>query len=47
MCAPFSTLLGYKYRLKVTPGTYKKGKAAKQAMNLFTLQKGIPEVYYY
>ena len=30
MCAPYSALQGYKYRLKLTPGTQRKGKAGKQ-----------------
>ena len=30
VCAPYSALQGYKYRLKLTPGTQRKGKAARQ-----------------
>ena len=30
MCAPYSALQGYKYRLKLTPGTQRKGKAGRQ-----------------
>ncbi|PKA52704.1 hypothetical protein AXF42_Ash001685 [Apostasia shenzhenica] len=41
VCGPYSALLTYKYRVKITPGTAKKGKAAKSAMNLFS---HMPEV---
>lgn len=33
--APYNALQTYKYRVKITPGSAKKGKAAKMAMNLF------------
>ena len=32
VCAPYSALMGYKYRLKLTPGAQKRGKASKQAI---------------
>lgn len=35
VCAPYSALSNYKYKVKLTPGTQKKGKACKQAMHLF------------
>ncbi|XAR49725.1 hypothetical protein NMG60_11033007 [Bertholletia excelsa] len=35
VCGPYNALQSYKYRVKITPGTAKKGKAAKMAMNLF------------
>ncbi|CAI9771813.1 unnamed protein product [Fraxinus pennsylvanica] len=35
VCGPYSALQLYKYRVKIIPGTVKKGKAAKTAMNLF------------
>ena len=35
VCAPYDALNGYKYRIKVTPGPLKKGKASKQALELF------------
>ncbi|XP_020701212.1 nuclear export mediator factor NEMF isoform X2 [Dendrobium catenatum] len=35
VCAPYTALQSYKYRVKITPGSAKKGKAAKGAMNLF------------
>ncbi|KAL6970195.1 hypothetical protein U1Q18_029898 [Sarracenia purpurea var. burkii] len=35
-CGPYSALQSYKYRVKIVPGTAKKGKAAKMAMNLFS-----------
>ncbi|ONK78774.1 uncharacterized protein A4U43_C02F22270 [Asparagus officinalis] len=36
VCGPYNALQAYKYRVKITPGTAKKGKAAKTAMNLFS-----------
>ncbi|GFZ09109.1 zinc knuckle (CCHC-type) family protein [Actinidia rufa] len=36
VCGPYSALQSYKYRVKIVPGTAKKGKAAKMAMNLFS-----------
>mmetsp|Transcript_12913 Transcript_12913/g.36330 ORF Transcript_12913/g.36330 Transcript_12913/m.36330 type:complete len:496 (-) Transcript_12913:42-1529(-) len=35
VCAPYSALNGYKFRVKLTPGREKKGKAAKTAMAMF------------
>ena len=35
VCAPYSTLKNYKYKVKLTPGTLKKGKAAKLAISSF------------
>ncbi|KAL4171213.1 hypothetical protein KRP22_009311 [Phytophthora ramorum] len=35
MCAPYASLTKYKYKVKLTPGSQKKGKAAKQAMEHF------------
>ncbi|KAJ0036069.1 hypothetical protein Pint_24282 [Pistacia integerrima] len=36
VCGPYSAVQSYKYRVKIIPGSAKKGKAAKTAMNLFT-----------
>lgn len=36
VCGPYSAVQSYKYRVKITPGSAKKGKAAKTAMNLFS-----------
>lgn len=36
VCGPYNALQTYKYRVKITPGTAKKGKAAKTALNLFS-----------
>ncbi|XP_018856628.2 nuclear export mediator factor NEMF isoform X2 [Juglans regia] len=36
VCGPYNALQSYKYRVKIIPGTAKKGKAAKTAMNLFS-----------
>lgn len=41
MCAPYAALNGYKYRVKLTPGRQKKGKAAKQAVEMMC---SLPEV---
>ncbi|XP_059644113.1 uncharacterized protein LOC132285867 [Cornus florida] len=35
VCGPYSAVQSYKYRVKIIPGTAKRGKAAKMAMNLF------------
>lgn len=34
VCGPYSALANYKYKLKLTPGTLKKGKAVKQAVDV-------------
>eukprot|EP01035_Chromulina_nebulosa_P016824 gene16824-22308_t len=39
MCAPYSALQNFKYKIKLTPGTLKRGKAAKQAIEVFTRGK--------
>ncbi|KAK4433847.1 Nuclear export mediator factor NEMF [Sesamum alatum] len=36
VCGPYNALQSYKYRVKIIPGTLKKGKAAKTAMSLFS-----------
>ncbi|XP_051129240.1 uncharacterized protein LOC127250124 [Andrographis paniculata] len=36
VCGPYSAVQSYKYRVKIIPGSLKKGKAAKTAMNLFS-----------
>jgi len=35
VCGPYSTLSHYKYKIKLVPGTLKRGKAAKQCLELF------------
>uniref|UniRef100_A0A8C6XES7 Ribosome quality control complex subunit NEMF n=1 Tax=Naja naja TaxID=35670 RepID=A0A8C6XES7_NAJNA len=35
VCAPYTAMAGYKYKVKLTPGTQKKGKAAKTALHNF------------
>ncbi|KOB65691.1 Serologically defined colon cancer antigen 1, partial [Operophtera brumata] len=37
--APYSALLNYKYKVKLTPGTSKRGKAAKTAVQVFLRDK--------
>jgi len=36
VCAPYSVLAPYTYKLKLTPGNNKRGKAAKQAVGLLS-----------
>ena len=36
VCAPYSVLAHFAYKLKLTPGNQKKGKAAKQAVGLLS-----------
>jgi len=35
VCAPYATLMQYKYRVKLTPGNQKRGKASKQCLEMF------------
>jgi NFACT protein RNA binding domain/NFACT protein C-terminal domain len=35
VCAPYQTLSQYTYRIKLTPGNQKRGKAAKQCVDMF------------
>ncbi|XP_038612268.1 nuclear export mediator factor NEMF [Tachyglossus aculeatus] len=39
ICAPYTIMTNYKYKVKLTPGTQKKGKAAKVALNNFMHSK--------
>ena len=39
MCGPYSSMQNFKYRVKLTPGTMKKGKAVKQAVDTFARAK--------
>ncbi|CAH1790707.1 unnamed protein product [Owenia fusiformis] len=39
VCAPYSAMTNYKYKVKLTPGTQKRGKAAKTALNIFQHEK--------
>jgi len=39
VCAPYASVAKYKYRCKLTPGVGKKGKAGKQALELFCRMK--------
>ncbi|ORY93012.1 fibronectin-binding protein A N-terminus-domain-containing protein [Syncephalastrum racemosum] len=54
VCAPYNVVQKYKYRVKLTPGSLKRGKALKQAQSVFInaqdatarekeLIKGVPE----
>ncbi|XP_064621193.1 ribosome quality control complex subunit NEMF-like [Lineus longissimus] len=35
VCAPYNAMTNYKYKVKLTPGTTKRGKAAKTALNMY------------
>jgi hypothetical protein len=35
VCAPYQTLSKYKYKIKLTPGNIKRGKASKQCIEIF------------
>uniref|UniRef100_A0A4W3JBI0 Ribosome quality control complex subunit NEMF n=1 Tax=Callorhinchus milii TaxID=7868 RepID=A0A4W3JBI0_CALMI len=39
LCAPYTAMTNYKYKVKLTPGTQKKGKAAKTALHSFMHSK--------
>lgn len=39
VCAPYSTMLNYKFKVKLMPGSTKRGKAAKLALNMFAHEK--------
>ena len=44
VCAPYSSLLKYKFKIKIIPGTMKKGKVMKLASDLFCCQSDMNEV---
>ena len=37
MCAPYSALQSYKFRVKLTPGSQRKGRAGRQVRSLATI----------
>merc|ERR1719318_336066 len=39
VCGPYNTLLNYKYKVKMTPGTGKRGKACKTTLAMFLADK--------
>ncbi|XP_022096667.1 nuclear export mediator factor NEMF-like [Acanthaster planci] len=39
VCAPYSVMHNYKFKVKLTPGSGKRGKAAKTALNMFQFSK--------
>ena len=41
VCAPLSAMLSYRYKIKLTPGTSKRGKAAKQAVGMLAAAAGV------
>ena len=40
VCAPFSTIENYKYKVKLIPGTMKRGKIMQVANQMFVAQTG-------
>ena len=38
-CAPYAVMSSYKYKLKLMPGSQKKGKAAKQAVGILSARR--------
>jgi hypothetical protein len=36
VCGPYNFMQSFKYKVKVIPGTLKKGKAARQALELLS-----------
>ena len=42
VCGPYQSLMSLKYRVKLTPGTLKRGKVCKQALELFASMKDAP-----
>jgi len=43
MLAPYSTIQSNKYKVKIQPGTMKRGKAGKMIRSLFTQQNNKAE----
>jgi len=43
VCAPYTVLAKYKYKVKLTPGKMKKGKASKAALMIMTNSKEATE----
>jgi len=43
VCGPYDAISGYKYKVKLTPGNLKKGKAAKLSMEVFLHNKEATE----
>ncbi|KAI4467690.1 nuclear export mediator factor nemf [Holotrichia oblita] len=41
--APYNTLINYKFKIKLTPGTSRRGKAAKTAVNMFIHDRTITQ----
>ncbi len=39
--APYNSMTNYKFKVKVTPGTGRRGKATKTALNMFLSDKSI------
>ncbi|CAL1267643.1 unnamed protein product [Larinioides sclopetarius] len=39
VCGPYSSMLSYKYKVKIIPGSSRRGKAAKTALQIFLHEK--------
>eukprot|EP00752_Nemacystus_decipiens_P013835 g12284.t1 len=42
VCGPYMSMRDYKYKVKLTPGKQKRGKAAKQAIEVFSRARDTP-----
>ncbi|CAM9943324.1 unnamed protein product, partial [Ectocarpus sp. 12 AP-2014] len=42
VCGPYMSLRDYKYKVKLTPGKQKRGKASKQAIEVFSRSRDTP-----
>lgn len=45
VCAPYSVLAAYRYKAKLTPGSQKRGKAARQVVELLTQGANVPATH--
>ena len=43
VCGPYNALLNYKYKVKLQPGSTKRGKACKLALNMFLHDRNISQ----
>ena len=44
VCAPYNAMQNYKFKVKIIPGTQKKGKACKQIVDMFTRIPGCASI---
>ncbi|KAL3102029.1 hypothetical protein niasHS_003438 [Heterodera schachtii] len=43
VCAPYTSMQRFKFKVKLTPGMFKRGKAVKQALELFNRDKSLSQ----